>query len=92
MFLLFNILIISIDFWKTRENYLLFGRNPEILPEKNYNDGHILRIFDTLPFFFSPQVKRSVIISSKHGIYELRHELPNDIDLGNQEGSGKSPA
>ena len=28
--------------------------------------------------FFSPQVKRSVIISNKNGIYELPHELPND--------------
>ena len=31
--------------------------------------------------FFSPQVKRSVIISNKHGIYELPHELPNDLSL-----------
>ena len=29
--------------------------------------------------FFSPQVKRSVIISNKHGIYKLPHELPNDL-------------
>ena len=28
---------------------------------------------------FSQQVKRSVIISIKHGIYELPHELPNDL-------------
>ena len=28
--------------------------------------------------FLSPQVKRIVIISNKHGIYELPHELPND--------------
>ena len=27
--------------------------------------------------FFSPQVKGSVIISNKHGIYELSDELPN---------------
>ena len=27
----------------------------------------------------SPQVKRSVIISNKHGINELPHKLPNDI-------------
>ena len=30
---------------------------------------------------FSPQVKRSVIISNKHGIYELPHELPSDLRL-----------
>ena len=31
--------------------------------------------------FLSPQVKRSVIISNKHGIYQLGHELPNDLRL-----------
>ena len=27
--------------------------------------------------FFSPQVKRSVIISNNHGIFELSHKLQN---------------
>ena len=31
--------------------------------------------------FFSPQVKRSVIISNKHGIFELPHELPDDYGI-----------
>ena len=31
--------------------------------------------------FFSPEVKTSVIISNKHGIYELPHELRNDLRL-----------
>ena len=31
--------------------------------------------------FFSPQIKRSVIISNKHGIYELSHKLLNDLGL-----------
>ena len=31
--------------------------------------------------FLSPQVKRSVIISNKHGIYQLAHELLNDLRL-----------
>ena len=31
--------------------------------------------------FFSPQVNRSVIISIKHGIYELPHEFLNDLRL-----------
>ena len=38
--------------------------------------------------FFSPQVKRCAIIAYKHDIYELRHELPNDLRfrvLGNFE-------
>ena len=31
--------------------------------------------------FFSPQVKRRVIIGIKHGMYELPHELSNDLRL-----------
>ena len=31
--------------------------------------------------FLSPQVKRWVIMTYKHGIYELPHELPNDLRL-----------
>ena len=31
--------------------------------------------------FLSPQVKRSVIIINKHGIYDLPHELSNDLRL-----------
>ena len=30
-----------------------------------------------------PQVKQSVIISNKYGIYELPYELPNDLRLRN---------
>ena len=29
----------------------------------------------------SPQVKHSVIISDKYGIFELPHDLPNDLRL-----------
>ena len=32
-------------------------------------------------FFLSRQVKRIMIISNKHGIYELPHELTNDFRL-----------
>ena len=32
--------------------------------------------------FLLPQVKESVVISNKHGVYELPHELPNDLRLG----------
>ena len=38
--------------------------------------------------FLSPQVKRIVIISNKHGTYELPHEFPNDLRfriLGNSK-------
>ena len=31
--------------------------------------------------FLSPQVKRSAIISNKHGIYQLPRHLPNDLRL-----------
>ena len=31
--------------------------------------------------FLSSLVKQSAIISNKHGIYELAHELPNDLRL-----------
>ena len=42
---------------------------------------------------FSPQVKRSAIISSNHNIYTFPQELPHDLRLrilGNQERSEKS--
>ena len=42
--------------------------------------------------FLSAQVKRGPIITYKHGIYKLHHELPNEVrrrTLGNQEISGK---
>ena len=35
--------------------------------------------------FLSPQVKRWAIITYKHGIYELRHELPSDLRVTSQE-------
>ena len=44
----------------------------------------------------SLQMKRSVIISNKHGIYELPHELPHELPnlrlriLGNYRMSAKS--
>ena len=47
-----------------------------------YNPGH--KFWDILMFdkiFVSPQVKRIVIISNKHGIYELPHKFPNDLRL-----------
>ena len=53
-------------------------------------------LWDFLMFyqiFLSPQVKRSAIISNKQGLYELSHELPNDLRLrilGMKEKSGKS--
>ena len=57
--------------------------------KQNFEDNifhNILELFDVLPSLFSPQVKRSTIISYKHGIYKVPHELPNDLKhsiLGN---------
>ena len=52
------------------------------MSEAFYNNLHnILRLFDVLPNFLSPQVKRCAIITYKHGMYELPHELPNDLRL-----------
>ena len=42
--------------------------------------------------FLSPQVKRSMIVSNKHGLYGLPDELSNYLRLrilGNQETSEK---
>ena len=44
----------------------------------------VIIIWDFLIFyqnFLSPQVKRIVIISKKHGIYELPQELSNDLKI-----------
>ena len=41
-------------------------------------------IFSDL-LIFSPQVKRSVIITNKHSIYELTHELTNDLRVKTQD-------
>ena len=34
-----------------------------------------------LQIFLAPEVKRSAIIGTKHGIYKLPHELPTDLRL-----------
>ena len=42
--------------------------------------------------FLSPEVKRCAIITYKHGIYKLSHELPNDLThaiLGKLENTRK---
>ena len=39
--------------------------------------------------FLLPQVKRWAIITYKHGIYELPHELPNDLRLKDLRKLGK---
>ena len=49
---------------------------------------NILGLFDVVPNFFSPKVKPFTSITYEHGIYELPHELRNDLRLrmlGNEE-------
>ena len=44
----------------------------------------VIIFWDFLMFcqiFLSPQVERIVIIGNKHGIYELHHQLPNNLTL-----------
>ena len=41
--------------------------------------------------FLPPQVKWSAIISTKQGVYELPHELPNDLRLSRWGGGGSFP-
>ena len=50
--------------------------------QTNHNCGHnILRFFDILASLLSSQVKQSVIISNRHGIYVLPRKLLNDLRL-----------
>ena len=48
-------------------------------------------MFDQI--FLTQQLKQSIVISNKHGIYELPHDLPNHLRLRileNQEKFGES--
>ena len=63
----------------------------------SYNQGNnIVGLFDVLPDFpFTTSETKCNIISNKHkqGVYELLHELLNDLRLrilGNKEKSGES--
>ena len=48
----------------------------------NYNQFHnVLRLSISYQIFLSRQVKLWAIITYKHGIYKLPHELPNDLRL-----------
>ena len=72
-------------------------RNTVLMYFRVWNEISFIMFSDFLMFyqiFLSPQVKRWAIITYKHGIYELCHELLNDWRLrilGNQEMSGKCP-
>ena len=58
--------------------YFFVGANFFFFVSSSYNQFyHILRLFDILQIFLSPQEKRCAIITYKHGIYEL----PNNLRL-----------
>ena len=42
--------------------------------------------------FLSPQVKRWVIITYKHGIYKFPHNLPNELTSQNDSPAPSLPA
>ena len=68
--------------------YQLRTKNIITIVDKIFEDILIL-----YQIFFSSQVKRSMIVSNKHSIYKLPHELLNDFRLRilrNWESSGKS--
>ena len=74
-------LLLSLDIFKSTKKYSFQIKFIVNLP---YSRSAIMDIivWDFLKLyhiFFSPQVKRSLIVSNKHNIYELPRELPNDF-------------
>ena len=72
---------------------LVFVRSAKILIEWPFIVTHSVndsqswsQYFETFwcftKFSFHHKVKRCVIISNKHGIYEFPHELPSNLGLG----------
>ena len=62
---------------------LLWGRDlKNLIAQIEINHfQNILRLLMFYQIFLSPQVKRCVIITYKHGLYEFPHELPNNLRL-----------
>ena len=73
-------------------NYLKFNLSPSLILSKQtfnfdfvsgiYNQFHnVLRLFDVLPNFPFTTSGTMSVITYKHGIYKLAHELPNELRL-----------
>ena len=77
-------------------NYAFCLSSPSIYSEKRFDncylgifvftaiynhDHNILRLLIFHQILLSQQVKRSLIISNKHGIYEVPHEMLNGLRL-----------
>ena len=74
-------LLLSLDIFKSTKKYSFQIKFIVNLPYSISVITDII-VWDFLKLyhiFFSPQVKRSLIFSNKHNIYELPRELPNDF-------------
>ena len=74
-------LLLSLDIFKSTKKYSFQIKFIVNLPYSRSVITDII-VWDFLKLyhiFFSPQVKRSLIVSNKHNIYELPRELPNDF-------------
>ena len=74
-------LLLSLDIFKSTKKYSFQIKFIVNLPYSRSAITDII-VWDFLKLyhiFFSPQVKRSLIVSNKHNIYELPRELPNDF-------------
>ena len=96
----FLVKLAILDFWaKLIQKWYFRSKKRVIISiefyifEISYNQFHnILRLFHVYQIFLSLKVERSTIITCTHGIYELPHELPNNLKLrilGNQKMSRK---
>ena len=75
---LFARLLLPLIFSLKHMAALAYLVNYSAIMRATYNHFNILRLFDVLP----SQVKRCAIITYKHGIYKLPHELANDLRQG----------
>ena len=70
--------------WNKPSGYFINFINVKVC--KTYNGAHkIMKHFRVLVWFDSPQVKWYMKSSTKNIVYELPHELPNDLRLKSQE-------
>ena len=78
---------------QSSDEFHTFLTNFELLLVTTMMDIMFSEFLILYQFIFSPQMKRRMVISNKVGIYELPHELPNNLRLrilGNEETSAKS--
>ena len=74
--------------WKVGNSLSCPGRT-----DSTYNHFIFIIFWEFLmlyQIFLSPKVKRCIIITYKNGIYELHHELPNELRLKELSKLGKN--